>query len=85
MANYSITTNDAPQCEMSRIDMLDALAHGFGIADPDAQCRNMDADAYLWRWLCDELVQAMSEDYARELIEFVARMNDIDLTNVTGE
>lgn len=69
---------------MNRIDMLDALARGFGIADPDAQL-DMYSDAYLWRWLCDELVQAMSEDYARELIEFVARMNDIDLTNVTGE
>lgn len=70
---------------MNRIDMLDKLARGFGIANPDAQRRNMDADAYLWRWLCDELVQAMSEDYARELIEFVARMNDIDLTDVDGE
>lgn len=65
---------------MNRIDMLDALARGFGIADPDAHY-DTNTDAYLWRWLCDELVQAMSEDYARELIEFVARMNDIGLTD----
>lgn len=65
---------------MSRIDMLDALARGFGIADPEAHY-NPDSDAYLWRWLCDELVQGMSEDYARELIEFVARMHDVDLTD----
>ena len=69
---------------MSRIDMLDELASGFGIADPDAHY-DTDSDAYLWRRLCDELVQAMSEDYARELIEFVARMNDVDLPDVDGE
>lgn len=65
---------------MSRIDMLDALARGFGIVDPDAQL-DMYSDTYRWRWVCDELVQAMSEDYARELIEFVARMHDVDLTD----
>lgn len=65
---------------MNRIDMLDKLARGFGIADPDAQL-GMYSDAYRWRWLCDELVQAMSEDYARDLMEFVARMNDVDLTD----
>lgn len=65
---------------MNRIDLLDKLARGFGIADPDARY-DTDSDAYRWRWLCDELVQAMSEDYARELMEFVARMNDIDLTD----
>lgn len=70
---------------MARIDLLDALARGFGIMDPDAQRRNMDADAYLWRWLCDELVQAMSDEYARDLIEFVARMHDIDLTDADYE
>lgn len=69
---------------MSRIDMLDALARGFGIADPDARY-DTDSDTYTWRWVCDELVQAMSEDCARELIEFVARMNGIDLTDVDGE
>lgn len=40
---------------MNRLDMLDALARGFGIADPDARY-GMYSDAYRWRWLCDELV-----------------------------
>ena len=69
---------------MDRIDLLDALARGFGIADPNAHL-GMYSDAYRWRWLCDELVQAMSDEYARDLIEFVARMNDVDLTDVDGE
>lgn len=69
---------------MSRIDMLDELASGFGIADPDAHY-DTDSDAYLWRRLCDELVQAMSEEQARDLMELIARMHDIDLTDVTGE
>lgn len=67
---------------MSRIDMLDALARSFGIVDPGAQRRSMDPDAYCWRWLCDELVQAMSEEYARDILEFVARMHDVDLTDI---
>lgn len=68
---------------MSRIDMLDALARGFGITDPDAQRRSMDADAYIWRWICDELVQAMSDEQARYLMSYVARMHDIDLNDVS--
>ena len=63
---------------MDRIDVLDALANGFGIADPGAHYGS-DSDAYCWRWLCDELVQAMSDTQARELMKFVARMNDIKL------
>lgn len=62
----------------TRIDMLDKLASGFGIADPDAYY-NHDSDTYRWRWLCDELVQAMSDSTARDLMEFVARMHDIKL------
>ena len=69
---------------MDRIDLLDALARGFGITDTNAHL-GMYSDAYRWRWLCDELVQAMSDEYARDLIEFVARMNDVDLTDVDGE
>lgn len=65
---------------MTRIDLLDRLARAFGITDPDAH-HDTDSDAYRWRWLCDELVQAMSDEYARDLMEFVARMNDVDLTN----
>lgn len=63
---------------MNRIDMLDALARGFGITDPEGQ-RGMDPDAYIWRWICDEMVQAMSDELARDIIEFIARMHDIDL------
>ena len=66
---------------MSRIDMLDALARGFGITDPDAHY-DIDSDAYRWRWICDELVQAMSEEYARDLMEFIVRMRDIELSDV---
>lgn len=69
---------------MNRIDLLDRLARAFGIADPNAQL-DMYSDTYRWRWLCDELVQAMSEEQARDLMEFIARMHDIDLTDVTGE
>ena len=65
---------------MSRIDMLDVLARGFGITDPDAHY-DTDSDAYQWRWLCDELVQAMSDEQARDLMEFIARMHDVDLTD----
>ena len=67
---------------MSRIDMLDALARGFGIENPDGGRRGMDPDAYIWRWVCDELVQAMSDEQAHDLMSYVARMNDIDLTDV---
>ena len=63
---------------MDRIDMLDALARGFGIVDPGMNYDN-DSDAYCWRWLCDELVQAMSDTQARDLMEFVARMHDVEL------
>lgn len=69
---------------MSRIDMLDTLARGFGIVDPDAYYI-IHSDAYLWRWLCDELVQAMSDKQARDLMSYVARMHDIDLTDADGE
>lgn len=62
---------------MNRIDMLDALASGFGIVDPGAHYNN-DSDAYRWRWLCDELVQAMSDEQARDL-KFIARMHDVEL------
>lgn len=65
---------------MTRIDMLDVLARGFGIADPDAHY-DTDSDVYQWRWLCDELVQAMSDEQARDIMEFVARMHDVDLTD----
>lgn len=66
---------------MSRIDMLDALASGFGIVEPGCNYDN-NSDAYKWRWLCDELVQAMSDAQACDLMSYVARMNDIDLTDV---
>ena len=69
---------------MNRIDMLDALARGFGIADPDARY-NPDSDSYRWRWICDELVQAMSEDYARDIMEFVTRMHDIELSDADSD
>lgn len=68
---------------MDRINMLDALAaRAFGIANPGAYYDN-NSDAYQWRWLCDELVQAMSDSTARDILEFVARMHDIDLTDVS--
>ena len=62
----------------TRIDMLDKLASGFGVVNPDANY-DSDSDAYKWRWICDELVQAMSDSTARDLMEFVARMHDIEL------
>lgn len=67
---------------MNRIDMLDSLARGFGIADTEGQ-RGMDPDAYRWRCICDEMVQAMSEEEARDLMEFIARMRGIDLNDVS--
>lgn len=69
---------------MSRIDMLDSLARAFGIVDPDAHY-NTDSDAYRWRWVCDELVQALSDEQARDIMEFVARMHDINLTDVDSD
>lgn len=69
---------------MTRIDMLDVLARGFGITDPDAHY-DTDSDVYRWRLVCDELVQWMSDEQARDLMEFVARMNDIDLTDADDE
>ena len=68
---------------MSRFDMLDALAtRAFGIADPDAHY-NPASDAYTWRCLCDELVQAMSDKEARDVMEFIARMHDVELSDVS--
>lgn len=65
--------------ETTRIGLLDALAQeGYGIADPDAM-PSFSSDAYRWRWICDELVQAMSDEQARDLMEFVARMHDVDI------
>lgn len=70
---------------MSRFDMLDALAtRGFGITDPNTHYKP-DSDAYMWRWICDELVQAMSDEQARDIMEFVARMYDVDLTDVDSD
>lgn len=65
----------------TRFDMLDALARGFGIVEPGCNYNN-NSDAYLWRWLCDEIVQAMSDEQARDIMEFVARMHDIKLSDV---
>lgn len=65
--------------ETTRIDLLDALAQeGYGIVDTDSM-PPFNSDAYRWRWICDELVQAMSDEQARDLIEFVARMHDVDM------
>lgn len=70
---------------MTRFDMLDMLAQrAFGIADPNAHY-STDSDADRWRWLCDELVKAMNEYYACDLMEFIARMHDVDLTDEDGE
>lgn len=70
---------------MYRIDMLDELAaRAFGIANPGAYYDNNN-DAYKWRWLCDELVQAMSDEQARDIIEFIARMHDINLTDADND
>lgn len=69
--------------ETTRIDLLDALAREcFGIVDTDAMpvC---SSDVYRWRWVCDELVQAMSDEQARDLMEFVARMHDVEVLNVS--
>ena len=63
----------------TRFDMLDALAaRAFGIHEPGCHYSPCTA-AYRWRWLCDELVQAMSDTQARDLMEFVARMHDVEL------
>lgn len=64
--------------ETTRIDLLDALAQeGYGIADTDVM-PSWSSDAYRWRCICDELVQAMSDEQACGLMEFVARMHDVD-------
>lgn len=67
---------------MTRLNMLDNLARAFGIVDPDAHY-STDSDAYRWRWLCDELIQALSDEQARDIMEFVARMHDVDLADVS--
>lgn len=68
--------------ETTRVDLLDALAQEcFGIVDPDAMPPS-SSDAYRWRWICDELVQAMSDEQARDLMEFVARMHDVDIVEL---
>ena len=65
--------------DMTRIDLLDALAtEGFGIADPDAGYSS-DSDAYRWRYIADEIIQALSEDAARDVLLFMARMHDVDV------
>lgn len=65
--------------ETTRLDLVDALAReGFGIADADASLENA-SDAYKWRWLCDELVQAMSDEQARDIMEYIARAHDVDV------
>lgn len=67
---------------MDRFDMLDTLAtRVFDIVEPGYSYAP-DSDAYCWRWLCDELVQAMSDAQARELMEFIARMHDAELSDV---
>lgn len=66
---------------MRRMDMLDKLANGFGIADPNRHY-DSNSDTYKWRGICDELVQAMSDEQARDLMEFIARMHDVELTDV---
>lgn len=65
--------------DMTRLDMLDALAfEGFGIVEPDAGYMS-DSDAYRWRELADEIIQALSEDAARDVLMFIARMHDVDV------
>lgn len=62
--------------DASRIDLLDAVAvSGFGLSDIDEP----SGDAYRWRWVCDEIVQALTEDAAREVLEFIARAYDVDV------
>lgn len=65
--------------DMTRLDLLDALAsEGFGIIEPDTAYAS-DSDAYRWRWLADEIIQALSEDTARDVLTFIARMHDVDV------
>lgn len=63
----------------TRLDLLDMLAtEGFGITDPDAPL-NSTSDAYNWRYIADEIIQALSEDAARDVLLFIARMHDVDV------
>lgn len=65
--------------DITRLDLLDALAfEGFGIADADA-AYDSSSDEYRWRWLADEIIQALSEDVARDVLLFIARMHDVDV------
>lgn len=65
--------------DMTRLDLLDALAsEGFGIIEPDAAL-DSSSDAYRWRWLADEIIQALNEDAARDVLLFIARMHDVDV------
>ena len=65
--------------DMTRLDLLDALvSEGFGIVEPDAVL-DSSSDAYHWRWLADEIIQALSEDTARDVLLFIARMYDVDV------
>lgn len=68
--------------ETTRIDLLDALVQEcFGIAYPDSMLP-FSSDAYRWRWVCAELVQAMSDEQARDLMEYIARMHDVDVVEL---
>lgn len=65
--------------ETTRLDLMDALAsEGFGITEPDAAL-DSSSDAYRWRWLADEIILALSEDAARDVLLFIARMHDVDV------
>lgn len=62
--------------DATRIDLLDAIALTCFWLDDEARY-SRDDSTYRWRWLCDEVVQALSEDTARDVLEYVARMHDV--------
>ena len=62
--------------DSTRIDLLDAVALTCFWLDDEA-CYSQDSATYRWRWLCDEVIQALSEDTARDVLEYVARMHDV--------
>lgn len=65
--------------DATRIDLLDAVALTCFWLDDEARFYSQDDIAYRWRWLVDEVIEALSEETARDVLEYVARMHDVTI------
>ena len=62
--------------DATSIDLLDAVALTCFWLDDEARY-SQDDSTYRWRWLCDEVIRALDEKTARDVLEYVARMHDV--------